>query len=181
VKGRITDLTVSIITITGIKGAGVPSGTKWAAMLLNWRKIDHAIEPSQRGRERANVKTRCLDEVKTYGSSPITFEHKINIKKDKKTSVVPGTTKIPKIAPSSFKSALKIRRPLIIIWLGVNQYTCGKTKAILSLESQLNLPPKNKNLDCGSKEEKRLPIRYKKFYEDKQLFGAGALRGEKFS
>ncbi len=36
VKGRITDLTDSIITITGIKGAGVPSGTKCDITELNW-------------------------------------------------------------------------------------------------------------------------------------------------
>lgn len=35
VKGRIRDLTVSIITITGIKGVGVPKGTKWDIILLN--------------------------------------------------------------------------------------------------------------------------------------------------
>jgi len=36
VKGRIIFLTVSIITITGIKNLGVPVGTKWANKLLYW-------------------------------------------------------------------------------------------------------------------------------------------------
>jgi len=65
VMGRIIDLTVSIITITGIKGAGVPRGTKWAIILLNCRTIDQTIDPNQIGNERANVKTKCLEEVNT--------------------------------------------------------------------------------------------------------------------
>ena len=36
VKGRIILLTVSIITITGIKNLGVPTGTRWANKLLYW-------------------------------------------------------------------------------------------------------------------------------------------------
>jgi len=34
VPGRITLLTVSIITITGIRALGVPSGTRWVKILL---------------------------------------------------------------------------------------------------------------------------------------------------
>lgn len=36
VKGRITFLTVSMITITGIRNLGVPTGTKCANSLLYW-------------------------------------------------------------------------------------------------------------------------------------------------
>ena len=36
VAGRITFLTLSITTITGIKKAGVPVGTRWASKLLYW-------------------------------------------------------------------------------------------------------------------------------------------------
>ena len=36
VKGRMIFLTVSIITITGIKNLGVPTGTKCANKLLYW-------------------------------------------------------------------------------------------------------------------------------------------------
>ena len=36
VPGRITLLTVSIITITGIRALGVPSGTRWVKILLYW-------------------------------------------------------------------------------------------------------------------------------------------------
>jgi len=36
VAGRITFLTLSIITITGIRNLGVPVGTRWANKLLYW-------------------------------------------------------------------------------------------------------------------------------------------------
>ena len=36
VAGRMTFLIVSITTINGIKGPGVPRGTKWANMWLVW-------------------------------------------------------------------------------------------------------------------------------------------------
>lgn len=65
VRGRINDLTVSIITIIGIKGAGVPRGTKWAIILLNCKITDQTIDPSHRGRDKVKVNTKCLEEVKT--------------------------------------------------------------------------------------------------------------------
>jgi len=55
VAGRIILLTVSIITITGIRNLGVPLGTKWANRLLYWYKIEIIILPIQRGSESDNV------------------------------------------------------------------------------------------------------------------------------
>jgi len=64
VIGRMTLLTVSIITITGIKNEGVPRGTKWANKLLYWNNIDNNIVPNQRGKAKTSVIDRCLVLVK---------------------------------------------------------------------------------------------------------------------
>jgi len=64
VPGRITFLTVSIITITGIRGPGVPEGTRCANSLFAWYPTDHTILPSHMGRARVRVIDRCLVQVK---------------------------------------------------------------------------------------------------------------------
>ena len=64
VAGRITFLTVSMITITGIKNLGVPVGTKWASKLLYWNTIDHNILPIHNGKDKHSVKDKCLVPVK---------------------------------------------------------------------------------------------------------------------
>jgi len=56
VPGRMTLLTVSIITITGIKATGVPLGTKWANNLLYWFFIENTILPIQIGIASVKVK-----------------------------------------------------------------------------------------------------------------------------
>ena len=57
VIGRIIFLTVSIITIIGIKNEGVPNGTKCANNLLYWKIIENNIVPNQTG----NVSTKVID------------------------------------------------------------------------------------------------------------------------
>jgi len=57
VIGRITFLTVSIITIIGIKNEGVPRGTRWANKLLYWKIIENSIVPNQIG----SASTRVID------------------------------------------------------------------------------------------------------------------------
>ena len=64
VIGRIIFLTVSIITIIGIKNEGVPKGTKWANNLLYWKIIENNIVPNQIGKARTNVIDKCLVLVK---------------------------------------------------------------------------------------------------------------------
>ena len=64
VIGRITFLTVSIITIIGIKNEGVPRGTKWANKLLYWKIIENNIVPNQIGNASTNVIDRWLVLVK---------------------------------------------------------------------------------------------------------------------
>ena len=64
VIGRIIFLTVSIITIIGIKNEGVPKGTKWAKRLLYWKIIENNIVPNQIGKANTNVIDKCLVLVK---------------------------------------------------------------------------------------------------------------------
>ena len=64
VIGRMIFLTVSIITIIGIKNEGVPKGTRWANNLLYWKIIENNIVPNQIGKARTNVIDKCLVLVK---------------------------------------------------------------------------------------------------------------------
>jgi hypothetical protein len=122
VPGRIIDLTVSIITITGIKGAGVPRGTKWAILWLNCLTRLKAILPSHRGRARDKVNLKCLEEVKTYGVRPRKLFATINMKRLTKKSKVPGLIKTPKTALNSEISPEMIIRQILKYWLLISQY-----------------------------------------------------------
>jgi hypothetical protein len=64
VSGRITLLISSIITIKGIKGYGVPKGTKCAKKPLIFLIVEKIIYPSHSGRAKETVKVKCLEEVK---------------------------------------------------------------------------------------------------------------------
>jgi len=64
VKGRISLLTISIITIKGIRGPGVPDGTRWANIVEVDFNQAKAICPSHSGRAKDKVNTRCLGAVK---------------------------------------------------------------------------------------------------------------------
>lgn len=63
VKGRIKFLINSIKTIKGIKALGVPKGTKWANMCVGVFIQPIIICPSHKGRAKATVKVRWLEEV----------------------------------------------------------------------------------------------------------------------
>jgi len=101
VPGRITFLTVSITTITGIKATGVPLGTKCANSLLYWFFIENTILPNQIGIANVKVKDICLDLVKIYGASPIKLQKKIKKKNLKKIKIVPGKATNPNTADNS--------------------------------------------------------------------------------
>ena len=102
VNGRIILLTVSIITITGIKNPGVPLGTKWANKLLYWKIIDIIILPNHNGKAIVSVNLMCLVLVKIYGNKPIKLEKMIKKKSLIKINIVPWIFISPKIANSSF-------------------------------------------------------------------------------
>lgn len=65
VKGRIIVLISSIITIKGINAAGVPRGTRWANMEEGVLTEANIMWPNHRGRAKAIVKLKCLEEVNT--------------------------------------------------------------------------------------------------------------------
>ena len=81
VPGRMTFLTVSIITITGMRATGVPLGTKCANKLLYWFFIEKTILPIQIGIAKVKVKDIWLELVKIYGANPIRLQKKNKEKK----------------------------------------------------------------------------------------------------
>jgi len=100
VPGRITSLTVSIITITGIKGPGVPSGTKWAKLKFSCLITLRIIFPNHKGKASLSVNLKCLEEVNTYGIKPKKLVQIININILSRTKNLPGLTILPKIGRS---------------------------------------------------------------------------------
>jgi len=121
VPGRITLLTVSIITITGIRATGVPLGTKCANNLLYWFFMENTILPIQIGIASVNVKDMCLDLVKIYGARPIKLQKKIKKKNLKKMNTVPGKATNPNTADNSPYRYLIIFWIVFNIWDPVNQ------------------------------------------------------------
>lgn len=68
--GRIMFLIISMRTMKGIRGAGVPKGTRWARNWIVLLKILKIMKPSQRGSARESVIARCLVEVKEKDTKP---------------------------------------------------------------------------------------------------------------
>lgn len=65
VIGRITFLTVSIITMKNLKIIGDPIGTKWAITMLNLLTNENKMNDNQKGKAKNIVNTKWLDDVKT--------------------------------------------------------------------------------------------------------------------
>jgi hypothetical protein len=63
-------LIISIITIKGISGAGVPNGTKWARKFNVLFVIEKITNPSQKGKAKERVTAKWLVDVKEYASNP---------------------------------------------------------------------------------------------------------------
>ena len=103
VAGRIILLTVSIITITGIKNLGVPTGTKWAIILFHWKTIDIPILPNHSGRASLKVIDKCLVDVKMYGINPIKLEKIMKKNKEIKIKILPGSIFLLNTASSSLE------------------------------------------------------------------------------
>ena len=64
VPGRIRFLIVSISTINGISGTGVPCGIKWASRFEELFSHPNNIRASHAGMAKDSVNTRCLEAVK---------------------------------------------------------------------------------------------------------------------
>lgn len=90
VNGRITFLTISIITIKGIKTEGVPRGTKWAIVELGSIEFLRSMCPIQSGMARVQVKVKWEEEVKMKGNSPLKLLKEIKIKRANEGSIIPG-------------------------------------------------------------------------------------------
>lgn len=77
VKGRIKWLILSINTIIGDKYKGLPSGTKWAALILKFFIQPIKKKENQITNPIPNLINGCALLVNTKGNNPITF---VNIK-----------------------------------------------------------------------------------------------------
>ena len=158
VIGRIIFLTVSIITIIGIKNDGVPRGTKWANNLLYWKTIETIIVPNQIGKARTKVIDKCLVLVKMYGINPIKLEKIIKKKKEIKTKIVPGVLNSPKTELSSF-FRYKIRfKKDFDNWELINQNIWGKKKTQIKIENQFIIMSIEKIFTLGSNDENKFII-----------------------
>lgn len=71
VMGRISSLIVSMITIRGINGAGVPWGVRWVIRSFVYLMMEKVIIPIHNDEEKDKVNLRWLVGVKMYGNSPI--------------------------------------------------------------------------------------------------------------
>lgn len=84
VIGRIMFLIISIITMKGIKGAGVPIGTRWARNSVMLLIILNIINLIQKGRASESVIAKCLVEVKVNENKPSVLLNKITKNNDLK-------------------------------------------------------------------------------------------------
>ena len=86
VKGRITDLMISISTINGTNTGGVPLGTRCAIKEVKVFTAAAPVSLNQRSNLSGRVTLTCLDAVNTYGKRPkklfirrpVKTAHKIN-------------------------------------------------------------------------------------------------------
>ena len=158
VIGRIIFLTVSIITIIGIKNDGVPKGTKWASKLLYWNMIENNIVPNQIGRAKTKVIDKCLVLVKIYGISPIKLEKIIKKNTEIKIKIVPGIIISPNTASNSFfKNKIIFKKDLDNCEL-INQNIWGKKNTQMNTEIQFIIKFIEKIFTLGSKDENRFII-----------------------
>ena len=79
VKGRITNLIVSINTINGIRAVGQPKGTRWANILLNFNH-PIIINLNHSGKAKENVILIWLVRVNVKGKIPEILKIRIKIK-----------------------------------------------------------------------------------------------------
>ena len=71
VKGRTLILIVSIITKNGLSQCGAPPGKRLAAHLEVLKITADIIRDSHKGKPNLIVKSKCLENLNTAGSSPI--------------------------------------------------------------------------------------------------------------
>ena len=121
VPGRITFLTVSIRTISGVRPIGVPAGTRWANMCFVWFSHPKIIKQAQRGRAKDRVIATCLVLVKIYGIRPKKLLNTINLNNEMNMIVIPGLA-LPKRALNSLCKFIIIEDQKREDRLGLAQY-----------------------------------------------------------
>ena len=156
--GRIIFLTVSIITIIGIKNEGVPNGTKCANNLLYWKTIENNIVPNQIGKANTKVIDRWLVLVKIYGINPMKFEKIIKKNTEIKMKIVPGIIISPKTEFNSFFKYKIIFKKDFDNWELTNQNIWGKKKTQIKTENQFIIILIEKILILGSNDENKFII-----------------------
>jgi len=155
VPGRITFLIVSINTIKGINGPGVPCGTKWANICCVWLSQPYTINAIHSGIERESVITKWLVLVKIYGSNPSLLLNTIIEKRVTKIIVLPTGEEASKILNSICRvfntlNQSKDHRD------GIIQYNIGINISPIKVDNQFN---GNCIIeDVGSKTENKLVI-----------------------
>ena len=155
VPGRIILLIVSIITINGIKAAGVLWGTRWANICFEWLIQPNNIKESHNGAASVRVKIKCLELVKIYGNSPKKLLDTIIKNRAMNLSVEPLKEEGPKRVLNSEWRIWKTFSIIKWIRLGVNQSRgltiTNKIRLLVQLELLLIE-------DAGSNTENRLVI-----------------------
>lgn len=80
--GRIKRLIVSMTISTGIRGTGVPSGSRCPRAAVGWLRRPMSTVASQRGTAMPIFIESCVVGVNVYGRSPSVLRKIINIIKD---------------------------------------------------------------------------------------------------
>lgn len=158
VIGRIRLLIDSIKTINGMRAPGVPEGTICANMwevLLIQPKI---MKVSHRGRARPRVNVICLEEVKTYGKSPIKLLIKMKVNRAISIIVSPLEDGWPSRVLNSLCRVFFRPTIVVLIFEGTTQYSGAIKKKMIRELSQLN---EIFMMVEGSKLENRLVIIFK--------------------
>lgn len=87
VMGRIILLIISMITIKGIRGTGVPVGTRWARNSKVLLIVLYKMKAIHRGRARERVIARWLVAVNVKEINPKVLFERISINKAKNSKI----------------------------------------------------------------------------------------------
>jgi hypothetical protein len=137
VPGRIRFLTVSIRTMKGIRGAGVPWGTKCSNMWFMFLIHPNSMNVTHSGSARVSVRTRCLVLVNTYGNSPRKLFIKIMVNREMKISVFPLLFFVPVIVFISLCSLSISSLSVMMFREGISQTLVGISISPMAVLVQL--------------------------------------------
>jgi anthranilate phosphoribosyltransferase len=149
-------LTISIRTIKGIKGAGVPSGTRCARKFMVLLMILKIMNPNHRGKASDKVIARCLVAVKEKETNPKVLLKIIKAKREMKIRMFSleflRSTENSRVIALNISFAIKLKGEAFI-----------QNEGIRRIENIIKLIQFNDKLkdEEGSKIEKRLFIIFK--------------------